>query len=175
MKKKERKALLVLVLIAAVVIAIIYFATRNKNGRTTEAQQQTQTQTQPQTAQQAQVVEEPKRERDESLVQTAGDGSEVNTSEAVKEEREVDGFKLSNITLTKTNYGTTVMEASVTNETGSDQSDMNIDIVLYDRKGNEIGRIPGYIMETVAGQTITMRNEITDDFVDAYDMKIEVK
>ena len=159
MKKKEKRAILILVLVAVVIIAVIWFATKgNKNNVGGSAKQGT-------TSSQSVAP-------DAAVTKTQEDGSVENTSNKVKESRDLNGFKVTNILLKKDNQGNTILTADVTNTTSSDQPGFLVDIVLLDKSGKELGTIPGAVVETQAGETIELRAEITEDYVNAYDIKL---
>ena len=68
------------------------------------------------------------------------DGTVVNTSKELNKDKEEEGFKIQDISFKEVN-GETVLEASVTNNTNEKQT-FKGNIALYDKAGNEIGRIP---------------------------------
>jgi len=110
--------------------------------------------------------------QEESILEVKKDGTVENKSSKVKEDREIKGFKVSRIKLIKSANGNTVLTADVTNQTGQNQKGFLMDIVLFDKEGKELGKIPGSIIETTAGENIELRAEITEDFINAYDIKL---
>jgi len=102
------------------------------------------------------------------------DGTIVNTSKKLKESKEIKGFKIINISFKESN-GQSELIADIVNETGSNQPGFLIDVVLYDKAGNEVGRIPASIIETKAGETIRLQAGITEHYVEAYDFKLVEK
>ena len=102
------------------------------------------------------------------------DGTVVNTSDKIREERSMLGYNIKNAEL-KQKIGQTEFVAEVTNATETDKDGVLIDVVLYDKGGNEIGRIPGSIIEVKAGETIVLRAAITENYIGAYDYKLEAK
>ena len=101
------------------------------------------------------------------------DGTTVNISEKIKENKEIKGFKISNGEIKEKN-GQTELVALVTNETGLDQSGFLVNVVLYDKEEKELGKIPASIIATKAGETIRIRAGITiKNYVEAYDFKLE--
>ena len=156
MKSREKKGLLILILVALVIIGIIWFATRPKengqaqNGKTTQGES---------------VGE---------FTVKQSDGTIVNTSEKLKQNKEIQGFKISNIQF-KEQGGESELVADVTNTTTEAKPGFLVDIVLYDKNGAEIGRIPANIIETEAGETIQIHAGITESYTNAYDFKMEEK
>lgn len=152
MKKKEKQMILILILVAIVVIAIIYTVTKSNDKENKEIENTVK----------------------EEFVQKQEDGTKVNVSDKLKEEKEIDGLKIGNIQLTEKN-GQSVLLAKVTNSTTKDTQAFLVDIILYDKEGNEIAKIPGVVSGAKAGQTVELRVGITEDYANAYDFKIVKK
>ena len=158
MKANEKKGILILIVAVAIILVIVWAVVRGKNGSAGEGQQASQGGKTKQT----------------EVVQTLDDGSSVNVSNKLNADREAYGYEIKNIKFTEKG-GETTLTADVTNKTGSDQPGFLIDIVLLDKSGKELSRIPGIIVETQAGETIGLRAEITENYVNAYDLKIVKK
>ena len=152
MKKQEKRMLLILVIVSALIITIIWFATRNKEnnnvGGTTENVEQGE------------------------FTRVEADGTIVNTSEKLKQTKENLGFSITNINFVKKG-NETILTARVTNNTGEAQGDFLGQIVLLDKRGNEIGRIPAMITETENGEAIDIETTITESYANAYDFRLE--
>ena len=153
MKKQEKRMLLILVIVSALIITIIWFATRNKEnnnvgGTTTENVEQGE------------------------FTKVEADGTIVNTSEKLKQTKENLGFSITNINFVKRG-NETILTARVTNNTGEAQGDFLGQIVLLDKRGNEIGRIPTMITETQNGEAIDIETSITESYANAYDFRLE--
>ena len=146
--EKKRKYIIIAVVVIIVAVLAIGIITSNLGNKSEEAQ------------------------KDESIVEIKEDGTVQNKSNKVKEDREIKGFKVTNIDLIKDTNGNTILTADITNATGSKQKGFLVEIVLLDKEGKELGRIPGSIIETDAGETIEMRSEITEDYINAYDIKL---
>lgn len=157
MKSSEKRGLLVLIGVVIIVIGIIWLITNNKKTKNN-------------------VVEAPKNGEVSvgEFTETDSEGTVVNTSEKLKENKEIEGFKITSIRFEEKD-GQSTLIANVTNTSGEAKEGFLVDIVLYDKAGNEIGRIPGNIIETIAGETIEMRAGITESYVNAYDFKLEKK
>lgn len=152
MKKQEKRMLLILVIVSVLIITIIWFATRNKEnnnvGGTTENVEQGE------------------------FTKVEADGTIVNTSEKLKQTKENLGFSITNINFMKKG-NETILTARVTNNTGEAQGDFLGQIVLLDKRGNEIGRIPAMITETENGEAIDIETTITESYANAYDFRLE--
>ena len=152
MKSQEKRMLLILVIVSALIITIIWFATRNKEnnnvGGTTENVEQGE------------------------FTKVEADGTIVNTSEKLKQTKENLGFSITNINFVKKG-NETILTARVTNNTGTEQGSFFGKIVLLDRSGNKIGRIPVMISETQSGEAIDIETSITESYANAYDFRLE--
>ena len=155
MKKQEKRMLLILVIVSALIITIIWFATRNKeNSNAVE------------TGKTIENVEQGE------FTKVEADGTIVNTSEKLKQTKENLGFSITNINFMKKG-NETILTARVTNNTGEAQGDFLGQIVLLDKSGNEIGRIPAMITETENGEAIDIETTITESYANAYDFRLE--
>ncbi len=152
MKSQEKRMLLILVIVSALIITIIWFATRNKEnnnvGGTTENVEQGE------------------------FTKVEADGTIVNTSEKLKQTKENLGFSITNINFVKKG-NETILTARVTNNTGEAQGDFLGKIVLLDKSGKEIGRIPVMISETQNGEAIDVETSITESYANSYDFRLE--
>ena len=152
MKKQEKRMLLILVIVSALIITIIWFATRNKEnnnvGGTTENVEQGE------------------------FTKVEADGTIVNTSEKLKQTKENLGFSITNINFVKKG-NETILTARVTNNTGAEQGSFFGKIVLLDKSGKEIGRIPVMISKTQNGEAIDIETTITESYANAYDFRLE--
>ena len=152
MKSQEKRMLLILVIVSALIITIIWFATRikenNNVGGTTENVEQGE------------------------FTKVEADGTIVNTSEKLKQTKENLGFSITNINFVKKG-NETILTARVTNNTGEAQGDFLGKIVLLDKSGKEIGRIPVMISETQNGEAIDVETSITESYANSYDFRLE--
>ena len=160
MRNSEKKGLLLLILVAALIIVAMIIFTKP----TQKEEQNTNSTTQPS---QTEI-------RQGEYTKVEQDGTVVNTSEKLKEDKMEAGFEISNISYSEKN-GHTVLVADVTNMTGKDQAGFMADIVLLDKEGKEQGRIPVSITETKSGETIGIQAGITARYANAYDFKLEKK
>lgn len=157
MKKEEKQGLLILIVVAILVITIIWFATRQKNKAPNEITDVAQ----------------------EEYTKVEADGTVVNTSEKLKENKEEQGFLITNIEF-KQKDGETTFTASITNKTGSNQESFLGNIVLLDKSGKEIGRIPVRLSDMQIGESIDVEAIIrdagatmTEGYANAYNFKLE--
>ena len=154
MKKQEKRMLLILVIVSVLIITIIWFATRNKENNNVGVTGTTEN------------VEQGE------FTKVEADGTIVNTSEKLKQTKENLGFSITNINFMKKG-NETILTARVTNNTGEAQGDFLGQIVLLDKRGNEIGRIPAMITETENGEAIDIETTITESYANAYDFRLE--
>ena len=168
MKKEEKKRILILILISVLILAIIWIFTKNTSKKAGALADQTSTTGENKTQQAVEEYNGP-------LTENNDDGTVKNISPILSQERKLDNYKISNIKLTKGANNVTRFSADVTNKSEQAQGSVKFDLVLLDKKGNELGRIPGVIIETKSGETIEIRSEINQDYVSAYDFKIVKK
>lgn len=159
MRNSEKKGLLILILVAALIIVAMIIFTKPKQ----KEEQNTNSTTQPSQTEISQG----------EYTKVEQDGTVVNTSEKLKEDKMEAGFEISNISYSEN--GHTVLVADVTNMTGKDQAGFMADIVLLDKEGKEQGRIPVSITETKSGETIGIQAGITARYANAYDFRLEKK
>lgn len=111
-------------------------------------------------------------EKTEEYVEEREDGTRVNTSNKLKEDKNFDGLKISNIIIEE-KENETIVEADVTNTTTKDQGDYGIYLIIKDDKGNEIKKIAGYINYMKPNEKTKLRIKTSYDFANAYDFEIE--
>ena len=156
MKSSEKKGILILILVSIVIIAVIYGIThgsKNENKNTNTANQTISDTNQSQ-------VDASRGE----FTKTESDGTVVNTSNKLKEDKVESGFEISNINFSEKD-GHTSLEADVTNMTGTAQG----------KEGKEQGRIPVAIPETQIGETVGIQAGINDQYANAYNFRLEKK
>ena len=149
MKKSDIKILLVLAGVLAVALSIFLYARPKKE----------------------EIVE---NEVVEEFVQVLDDGTKLNTSSKLQEEKTINGLKIGNIQLTEKN-GQLVLLADVTNPTEKDSEIFLIDIILYDKTGKEIATVPGIVSPIKAGGKTQLNAGITEKYANAYDFKVVKK
>ncbi len=110
----------------------------------------------------------------EENVSIAEDGTKVNISEKIKEEKELDGLKITDMEITEVDNVSTII-AKVKNDTEEEKGEYAVEIILLDNKGKEITTISGYIGKIKAGGSMSLSASATYDFVNAYDYKINKK
>lgn len=160
MKKKEK--LLIAVLIVITVIVII-FARMKKDDKEQLTNQGT-----PVTDGTSEIIVE------EKYVTTSEDGTKVNTSEALRSNKVVNGVEFSDIQLTQKS-GETVLTATVKN-TGSAATEMfAVDITLIDDAGQDIVTVGGLVAPMEAGATSTFETSMTLDYANSYDFRVTAK
>ena len=157
MKSGEKRGLLILILIAVLIIGAIWMMTKSNKGGNDNRKESTE-------------ISQVDASQGEFTKQEE-DGTVVNTSEKLKENKVESGYEISNIGY-KEKDGETVLEADVTNMTGKDQGSFMADIVLLDKEGKEIGKIPVSITDMISGETIGIQAGITEKYANAYDFKI---
>ncbi len=99
----------------------------------------------------------------------------INTNENVIKDQEIDGIKMTNTSMITTN-GITKLVTNVTNESNGDYQLEEYTIIVKDKEGKEIIRIPGYVGETIkAGETKIINSSVDMDLSNAESIEYEVK
>ena len=110
-------------------------------------------------------------EEDKEFVSRQDDGSQLNTSNKLKEDRKFDGLEISNITL-RENGGITTLLADVKNTTGVATPQKNVKVTLLDKEGAKIIDLSGIIDAMESGETVKLNVSVTSDLSNAYDFTI---
>lgn len=110
--------------------------------------------------------------QNEEYVEVLEDGTKVNTSNKLKENKAFNGLEISNISIEEIN-NETILEADVTNTTSESQGDYGINLVIKDDEGNEIKKIAGYINYVEPQEKTKLKIKTSYDFANAYDFSIE--
>lgn len=110
--------------------------------------------------------------KQEEFTIESANGNKVNTSEALKKEREELGYYVSNITLERQD-AQTVFKLNLTNKASIDMQGKLVDIVFIGKNGQEEARMALYIRNIKTGETITTQATINNDFTNVYDFKLE--
>ena len=153
MKSHEKKMIEVLFVILLISIIIVVV---NKNKKVSKSEDTEENST----------VEE--------FVQVLDDGTKLNTSTKLNEAKEVNGLKFENIQFTEKN-GQSVLLANVTNNSGKETKFTLVDVILYDKNGNEIAKVGGIVSPLQPGAKTQFNSSMTLDYANAYDFKIIIK
>lgn len=108
----------------------------------------------------------------EEYVKVDKNGIKVNTSNKIKDEKQVDGLIIKDIKI-QTKNKETILVATVKNPTNEKKGDYSVTIKIKDEEGNIIKEIGGYINTTYAKEETTLRIKTSYDFANAYDLEIE--
>lgn len=108
----------------------------------------------------------------QEYVEVKEDGTKVNTSNKLKENKEFNGLQISNISIEE-KENETVVRADITNTTNVTQGDYGIYLVIKDDKGNEIKKIAGYLNHMEPQEKTSLNIKTSYDFANAYDFEIK--
>lgn len=153
MRNNEKRMILILIVITILIFVVWRVVTKKDNKKDSEIQENSISE-----GEFTKVIDE--------------EGTKVNTSEKLKEEKEAYGFKITNISFEEKG-GETILTATVTNNTGSNQKAFWGNIVLLNKSEIEIARIPVMITDTLNGETINVKATITESYANAYNFKLE--
>ena len=154
---KSKVAIIVILLIAITTVFVIMISgNKGKNEKNKEGNEN---------------LNETKDAAYEENVQVQADGTKLNKSEQLKKEKTLGTLVFKDIQLTNKN-GQTVLLASVTN-TGASKTDIKeVNIIVIDKDGNELGTVVGVIIPLNPGQTTTLNSSAQRDYANAYDFKV---
>ena len=157
MKKKEKKRLLILIVVAIIIILVLFIVRAVlKNNENNNPQNPSSAST----------------EAGSEYTALYSDGSKLNTSSKLKENKNYQNITISNIQLTTVN-GLNRLLANVTNNSSSSTDAQDISLVFVDNQGNTIATVPGVIPALNAGETAQLNASTTKDIINAYDFRIE--
>lgn len=107
----------------------------------------------------------------ENNVQILENGTKLNTSSELAEERTIDGLEVSNIKL-KENGGISALTADIKNPTAQDKESIKVKVEILDGTGKTITTLRGKIDPVKAGKTAKLNIAVTADVANAHDFKI---
>ena len=157
MKPNEKKIILILIIIIVIVIGVVFVTTRGKGKEETENRNNMSQET-----------------TEEEMTTTLEDGTKINTSLELSNEKKFEGLTIKNIQLTNKDNKTELI-ADIGNTSNSNKEAMLVDVVLLDKEGKEIGRIGGRISPIRVGQTMQFSTSSMKDYSSVYDFKFELK
>ena len=88
--------------------------------------------------------------------------------------KEFQGLKIGNIQLTNRDNKTELI-ADVQNSSDKDIEAMLVNVILYDKEGNEIATLGGRISPIKAGKTMQFSTTAMIDYANAYDFEFKLK
>ena len=110
--------------------------------------------------------------KNEEYVEVLEDGTKVNTSNKLKENKKFGNLEISNISIEE-KENETILEADVTNIGSNNEGDYAIYLLIKDDEGKEIKKIAGYINHIGPNEKTKLRIKTSYDFANAYDFEIE--
>lgn len=113
-------------------------------------------------------------EKTEQRFTVLSDGSKVNTSEKLKENKKFDGLNFTNISLTE-KAGVTQLTGVITNTSKNEKGDYIAEIILVDRLGTELAKMETYIKKLQPQESTTLNASVIFDYSNAYNMVIKKK
>lgn len=168
MKENEKKGILILIIVSIVIIAIICVALLNRSAESDETNPEATSSSE----QTNKDEKENKSQTTENYTKKKEDGTTANISSKLKEDKEINGFTITNIKLEQKD-DETLFTAEAVNKTGSKQEAFWVNIILVDKEGHEITRMLTNINSTENGESAEVKAGITENCVNAYDFKLE--
>lgn len=150
MKTSEKKMILIIILVGLLIIGMIALINKNKNKKRTEETGKTE----------SQVVEQ--------------GGIKENTSNKLKEEKEVNGLKVNVISVTEES-GVAKIRANITNTTGISQKEFPIKLQLKNDKGEVLQEVGAYVGKTKVDETRQISASVNMQVDEIYDIEFVVE
>lgn len=150
--------ILILIIITVVVTRKI-IARNNKNEQVNNVTNQIENQVENETEKNVKVLE---------------DGTKLNISSKLKENKKIDNLEIKDIQLTYKD-GVTNLLCNIQNISNKKTDIQNVNITLLNEQGKTIYTMQGIIEEVNAGEIKQFNTSITADFANAYDFKIVKK
>ena len=107
----------------------------------------------------------------EEYAQKDSNGNKVNISEEVKKEKTYGSLVFKNMQITNDGKQT-VFLGNVTNISEEETGMTEIDILLLDKEGNELGKVGGLLVPLKPGETTQFNSSSQLDYANIYDFKI---
>ena len=108
----------------------------------------------------------------EEYIEVNEDGSKINISEKLKENKKFENLEIKNIKLSYSN-GYSTIEFNAINNSTTDFEQKDVIISILDKKGNTLETILGTIFLISSGDSAKLNFSIDADVVNAYDLKFE--
>ena len=157
MKKKEKKRILILIVVAIIIILVLFWIRAAVNNKDNQGSQN------PSSA---------SSEAGSEYTALYSDGSKLNVSSKLKENKSYQNVTISNIQLTTVN-GVNRLLANVTNNSSASTDAQDVSLVFVDSQGNTIATVPGVIPALNSGETAQLNASTTKGIINAYDFRIE--
>ncbi len=175
-KKKENKSqgtsvLVIMIIILLILIGVLFIRKKVIQSNSKEQDKLSSEQSSSIDNKEDDSVIEAAEEEEKEFVSKQDDGSQLNTSNKLKEDRKFDGLEISNITL-RENGGITTLLADVKNTTGVATPQKNVKVTLLDKEGAKIIELSGIIDAMENGETVKLNVSVTSDLSNAYDFTI---
>lgn len=117
------------------------------------------------------LIEETKEVIPADYVQILDDGSLKNDSEKLKENKEIDELKISNIGITGKN-DEAVLTINIENTSQQAGGDKDVIFVMKDKQENEIGKIALHVNKIEARKGATLEINTEFSLINTYDFEI---
>ena len=167
-KQKEIKLVNLLLVLVAIIVVIIVIRNIIKKNKSDNNDMMWGTA-------EKQIEQEKESDRSfEEFVQVLEDGTKVNISSKLKEDKALDNLKITDISLTYKDNATRLL-AVVENNQEEDTEITNIEVELIDKQGNTIRKFNGIIEGIKAGEKAKLNCSITTDCVNAYNLLLRKK
>ena len=152
MTKNEKRGILILIIVAVIIIGIMVVV---KNGKGKEEE------------------ESPANVNVEEYVEVLDDGTRLNTSTKLQENKKVGNLEISNLQLTAKDNETMLL-GTITNVGTSREGNVLLNIKVVDKTGKELTTVEPYVGYIEAGQSRQLEVSTTFDYANAYDFVVSI-
>ena len=111
---------------------------------------------------------------EEEFVNVLEDGTRLNKSDKLHEEKEFDGMEITDFQLTEKD-NVTLLLGTITNTSNEKKGGYPVNIKVVDKQGNEIITVAAFFGELEPGQNTQLSTSATFDYANAYDFSITKK
>lgn len=153
MKRNEK--IFLGILIGITIVLLIFSIVRNTNNN--------------KKAEDNQIVQE--QESTDKFYATLNDGTAVNVSGKIKENKTFEGFEISNVVLIEKD-NVTQLSGTITNKTDKKTEFQILNFKIVDKSRNEIVTVPCAVEELAAGEAKNIFSSSSFNYVNAYDFVI---
>ena len=119
-------------------------------------------------------IKEKNADPNTKYVEIQEDGTKVNTSKKLAENKKVNDIEIQEISL-KEKDNITVLEARVVNKSNEKKEGFMVNIEFLNDKEEQITSIVGYIPTLEIGESTTIKTQTTLDFANSYNIRITEK
>lgn len=101
------------------------------------------------------------------------EGNKINNSSNFSSKKTYDVYEITDASISTNSEGRTTFVAKVKNTSKEEKSGGLVDIILIDKNGNKVSKLPTYIRALASDETMDLNATIDKDLSNAYDYYVE--